>query len=293
MAINASQVMKLREVTGLGMMTCKKALIDSDGDMEKAIEDLRKQGQLTAAKRAGKAAKEGKVDIKIKDSDVLIYEVNSETDFVARNNDFLTFVANIGEVIIDNKPSNIDEAKALTSKLFDGQSIEEKTVEIVGKIGEKINFRRFKIITLDKARERAYSYIHGNGKIGVVVILSMDKRDILDSPVAAQLGKDIAMQVAASKPIAIDRNKISEGIIAKEKEIYLSQVQSSGKPEKIWGKIVEGKLNKFFKQTTLIEQEFIKDTDISVEERIKQAEKEIDASIAVTSFIRFELGCED
>lgn len=293
MSITASQVMKLREATGLGMMTCKKALMETDGDMEKAIDNLRKQGQATAAKRASKTAKEGKVEIVIKDNDALIYEVNSETDFVARNDDFLSFTANLGEVLLENKPADMEAARALTSPVFNDQSVETKELEIVGKIGEKISFRRFNFVTIDQSKERIYSYIHGNGRIGILVVLSTEKSDLLDAQSFADLGKDLAMQVAASKPIAVAREQVPEDIVTKEKEIYLSQVQSSGKPEKIWDKIVEGKLNKYLKQVVLLEQQFIKDTDISVADRIKHVEKENETTVTAVSFIRFELGAEE
>jgi len=293
MSITASQVMKLREATGLGMMTCKKALMETDGDMEKAIDNLRKQGQATAAKRASKAAKEGKVEIVIKDNDALIYEVNSETDFVARNDDFLSFTANLGEVLLESKPADMEAARALASPVFNDQSVEAKELEIVGKIGEKISFRRFNIVTIDQSKERIYSYIHGIGKIGVLVVLSTEKSDLLGAQSFADLGKDLAMQVAASRPIAVAREQVPEDIVAKEKEIYLSQVQSSGKPEKIWDKIVEGKLNKYLNQVVLLGQQFIKDTDISVADRIKQVEKENETPVTVVSFTRFELGAEE
>ncbi len=293
MSISASMVMKLREATGLGMMACKKALIEADGDMEKAIENLRKQGQATATKRAGKAAKEGKIDIIKEGNDTLVFEVNSETDFVARNDDFLAFVADLGKVLLEKKPTDMESAMTLTSPRFNDQSVEAKTLELVGKIGEKISPRRFRIVTTDAAKERAFSYIHGQGKIGVVVVLSSDKADVLESGELADLGKDCAMQVAASKPAAIDRDSVDADLVAKEREIYLGQVQNSGKPEKIWDKIVDGKMNKYYKQVALVEQEFIKDTDICVADRIKQVEKEKDASISVVSFVRFELGAEE
>ena len=170
---------------------------------------------------------------------------------------------------------------------------EAKELEIVGKIGEKISFRRFNIVTIDQSKERIYSYIHSNGKIGVLVLLSTEKSDLLDAQSLADLGKDLAMQVAASRPMAVAREQVPEDIVSKEKEIYLSQVQSSGKPEKIWDKIVAGKLNKYLNQVVLLEQQFIKDTDISVADRIKQVEKENETSVTVVSFIRFELGAEE
>lgn len=293
MTITAAEVMKLREKTGLGMMVCKKALIESDGDMDKAIENLRKQGQATAEKRAGKAAKEGKVNIIIADTEALIYEVNSETDFVAKNEDFLSFADNVGTILINQKPDSVDTALKLTSEIFNGQSVEAKILEIVGKIGEKIFLRRFNILNYDKSNESVFSYIHGNGKIGVLVILKVDSKQALDSAELAALGKDLAMQIAASRPCAIDRERIPENVVVKEKEIYLSQVQSSGKPEKIWDKIVEGKMNKFYKEAVLLEQAFIRDTEMSVTDRIQQTEKSINTNITISSFARYELGEEE
>lgn len=290
MNISASDVMKLRETTGLGMMTCKKALMESNGNVETAMDNLRKQGQATAAKRASKDAKEGKVNIIVRGSDALIYEVNSETDFVARNDDFLTFVKNLGQLLLEKKPAGMTEALAMSSPLFNGQTTEAKLMEIVGKIGEKISFRRFKIVSINTSKETLYTYNHGNGKIGVIVTIAADSAASLQKPPVAELGKDLAMQVAASKPLAVSRDDVSKDIVAKEKEIYHSQVQTSGKPEKIWDKIVEGKLQKFYNQVVLLEQEYIRDPEITVTTRINQTEKEVGAALTVTSFVRFELG---
>ncbi|MFW6221849.1 MAG: translation elongation factor Ts [Fibrobacterota bacterium] len=293
MAITASMVKELREKTGLGMMACKKALTETDGDMEKAIENLRKQGQATAAKRAGKAAKEGKVHVIIQENDALIYEVNSETDFVARNDDFLSFVEALGSLLMNKKPSDMDAAKALVAEDFGGQSVESKIMELVGKIGENISFRRFKILPVDKSKQRAFSYVHGNGRIGVVLTISSDKPEVLNSEAVEELGKDLAMQIAASNPLAISRDMVSQELVSKEREIFLTQAQTSGKPEKVWERIVDGKLSKFFKEVALLEQEYIKDTDLSVTDRIKQTEKETNSSLSVDGMIRFELGSEE
>ncbi|MFP4417818.1 MAG: translation elongation factor Ts [Chitinispirillaceae bacterium] len=293
MAITASMVKELREKTGLGMMACKKALTETDGDMEKAIENLRKQGQATAAKRAGKAAKEGKVHVIIQENDALIYEVNSETDFVARNDDFLSFVEALGFLLMNKKPSDMDAAKALVAEDFGGQSVESKIMELVGKIGENISFRRFKILPVDKSKQRAFSYVHGNGRIGVVLTISSDKPEVLNSEAVEELGKDLAMQIAASNPLAISRDMVSQELVSKEREIFLTQAQTSGKPEKVWERIVDGKLSKFFKEVALLEQEYIKDTDLSVTDRIKQTEKETNSSLSVDGMIRFELGSEE
>lgn len=293
MSITAAQVKELRDKTGLGMMICKQALIEANGDMSLAIENLRKQGQATAAKRAGKAVKEGKVTILSEPSCGVIFEVNSETDFVARNDDFINFVAQLGEVLLENKPADIEKAKSIASPKLGDMTIENRVTELIGKIGEKITFRRYRKIDADPKTERIFSYLHGNGKIGVLVKLSSENTEHLDSKAMSALGKDIAMQVAASNPMAVDRTCISSDIISKEKEIYYTQAQSSGKPEKIWDRIIEGKLAKFFQEVTLLEQPFIRTPDISVTERIKETEKEIGSKISVKDFIRFELGVEE
>ncbi|HLV31287.1 MAG TPA: translation elongation factor Ts [Chitinispirillaceae bacterium] len=293
MSISAAQVKELREKTGLGMMICKQALIDANGDMALAIENLRKQGQATAAKRAGRAVKEGKVTILSEPSCGVVFEVNSETDFVARNDDFINFVAQLGEVLLENKPADIEAAKKIASPKFDGVTIENRVTELIGKIGEKITFRRYRKIDADPQNERIFSYLHGNGKIGVLVKLSAEKPETLDSENMAVLGKDIAMQIAAANPMAVNRSSISSDIIAKEKEIYYTQAKSSGKPEKIWDKIIEGKLAKFFQEVALVEQPFIRTPDISVTDRINETEKENGTKITIKNFVRFELGVED
>ncbi|MDG5814361.1 translation elongation factor Ts [Chitinispirillales bacterium ANBcel5] len=292
MAITASQVKELRDKTGLGMMVCKQALIDSEGNMELAIENLRKQGQATAAKRAGKAAKEGKVSIISDDSTSILYEMNSETDFVARNEDFIDFIAKLGKVLITKKPADLKEALQISSPELGNTTIENRVTELIGKIGENISFRRYLKMDCDPSSEKIFSYIHGDGKIGVLVKLSLEKSDNLSSETLERLGKDLAMQVAAAKPMAVDRDRISDEVIAKEKEIYFTQAQQSGKPEKIWDKIVEGKLGKFFQEVTLMEQGFIKNPELNVIKRVAETEKEIGSSIKVLSFARFELGAE-
>lgn len=292
MEISAEQVRILREKTGLGMMLCKKALQETNGDMEKAIEDLRKQGQATAARRAGKAAKEGKVTIKIDSTTAIMYEVNAETDFVARNTDFIAFVDELGKLLMSNKPVDLTAAKALTSSAFNGRSVDDRILELVAKIGENISFRRFISVPVG-AGERVFSYIHGNGKIGVLVKVAVDKTEALNSEELAALGKDLAMQVAASNPVAANRSDFPADLMAKEKAIYHTQAQTSGKPEKVWEKIVEGKVEKFYKEAVLIEQPFIRDPEKPVTHRIAEAEKIIGAKVTVKSFLRYELGAEE
>lgn len=290
MNITAAQVKELRDKTGIAMMDCKKALIESEGDMEKAIENLRKKGQATAEKRAGKEVKQGTVAIVTDASCGIVFEVNSETDFVARNDDFVEFIGTLGTVLLAQKPADIAAAKGLTASEFGGLTVDARITELIGKIGEKIEFRRYLKMNAEPATERIFTYIHGDGKIGVMVKLSASAG--LDSDALALLGKELALQVCAAKPMAIDRDSVDADILAKEKEIYLTQAQNSGKPEKIWDKIVDGKMNKFFQEMTLLEQGFVKNPEVSVTEHIKATEKTIDGTISVLDFARFELGAE-
>lgn len=290
MEVSAAVVKELRDKTGLGMMICKQAIIDANGDMTVAIENLRKQGQATAVKRADKAAKEGKVTIVSDATTACVYEVNSETDFVARNDDFVAFVDTLGKVLIEKKPADINAAKAIVAPSMGNITIEARVTELIGKIGENIMFRRYAKVDTANANEKLFTYNHGNGKIGVVVKLSATAG--LDSAAMADLGKDLAMQVAASNPMSTDSDAISPDVIAKEKEIYFTQAQTSGKPEKIWDKIVEGKLAKFFQEVTLVGQPFVKNPEISIAQRIAETEKELTSKIKVLSFIRMERGAE-
>lgn len=296
MEISANIVKELREKTGIGMMLCKKALIEAKGDMKLAIENLRKQGQTAAAKRAGKAAKQGKIAIVSDASDAIIYEVNSETDFVAKNDDFIGFVTNLGKLLLQKKPADIAAAKTLASDVFGGLTPDAKVLELITKIGENISFRRYKKESASGPNEKIFSYIHGEGRIGVIVKISCGNAEAVASPAVADLGKDLAMQVAASNPIAVDRDSINKNcaaLVEKEKEIYLTQAQSSGKPEKVWPKIVEGKLEKFFKESALLDQAFIRTPERTVANRISDAEKAAASTIKVVSFVRFELGAEE
>ena len=292
MEINAAQVKELREMTGIGMMQCKKALADTNGDMEKAVDMLRKLGEATATKRAGKAAKEGKISVISDATCAILYEVNSETDFVARNDDFLEFTASLGKVLLAKQPATVDEAKAIVAPEFGGVSADDKVMALITKIGEKIAFRRFHTEKFAADSQRVFSYIHGVGRIGVLVKVSASTPAALTSPELAELGKDLAMQIAASNPVAVNRENVNQEIVAKEKEIYLSQAQTSGKPAAVVEKITLGKLDKFFKEMVLIEQIYIKNNEIAVSGRIEEVEKALSTKIGVVSFVRFELGSE-
>ncbi|MDR3011763.1 MAG: translation elongation factor Ts [Chitinispirillales bacterium] len=293
MNIPASEVKALRDKTGLGMMDCKQALIDANGDIELAIANLRKKGELTAAKRAGKAAKEGKVSILVDDTCGIVYEVNSETDFVARNDDFLAFIDVLGKLLLAQKPADHAAALQLVDASIGGITVEAKVTELVGKIGENIMFRRYAKIDADPSKEKIFSYIHGGGKFGVMIKFEASSAAALSSPELAQLGEDLALQVTMASPLAVDADGISEETIAKEKEVFLDQVKTSGKPENIWEKIVEGKFAKYYEEVTLVNQKSIRYEEKSVKEIIAETSKAIGADVKPLCFVRFELGAEE
>ena len=267
--ITASMVKELRERTGLGMMDCKKALSEADGDMEKAIADLRKASGLKAAKKASRVAAEGVVLTKIADEGNygVVIEVNSETDFVARDENFLGFADQVLQASFSDKEA--DTAKLLAS------GIEDARQALVQKIGENINLRRIERLSIEgDAAGVVESYIHNN-KIGVLIALRGGD---------AGLARDIAMHIAAVNPMVIRAEDVPEDVLAKESEIYSAQAQESGKPEEIVKKMIEGRLRKFVAEISLMEQAFVKDPDTKVGKLLQEA----DADVA--QFVRFEVG---
>jgi len=263
MAITASLVKELRERTGAGMMECKKSLVETDGDIEAAIEHMRKTGLAKADKKASRTAAEGKLIIQISDDGkkAVMLEVNCETDFVAMGDDFTNFANTVAGHIMASDPADVDALLAMNYADTD-TSIDDTLKGMVAKIGEKMSVRRFSVITTDGLFGQ---YIHGN-KIGVVVDVKGGDET---------LAKDIAMHVAASNPNALNADALPAELIAKEKEIAKAEALNSGKPEKIIDKIVEGKINKFIKDNTLLGQAFVKDPDITVEKLAKNANAEI------------------
>ncbi|MBQ86112.1 MAG: elongation factor Ts [Gammaproteobacteria bacterium] len=267
--ISASMVKELRERTGLGMMDCKKALSEADGDMEKAIEDLRKASGLKAAKKASRVAAEGVVLTKIADggSYGVIIEVNSETDFVARDENFLEFADQVLQASFSNKEA--DTAALLAS------GIEDARQALVQKIGENINLRRIERLSMEGDTAGVIeSYIHNN-KIGVLIALRGGD---------AALARDIAMHIAAANPMVIRAEDVPEDVLVKESEIYSAQAQESGKPEEIIKKMIEGRLRKFVAEISLMEQAFVRDPDSKVGKLLQEANAE------VVKFARFEVG---
>ena len=268
MEITASLVKELRERTGAGMMDCKAALSDARGDIEIAIEVMRKSGAAKAAKKAGRIAAEGIISIKLNENDIIILEVNCETDFVTKDESFLSFVDSVIQVISNNNVSDVDELLKLNSG---NQTIEEANQQLIAKIGEKITIRRFQKSSI---QNQTGTYLHGIG-IGVIVEIKGGSEE---------LAKDIAMHIAASRPLFINEDQISQEILDKEKEIYTAQAQESGKPADIVEKMVEGRLKKFIKEITLLGQPFVKDPEKSIEKILKSSDAK------VLSFIRYEVG---
>ena len=268
MEITASLVKELRERTGAGMMDCKKALNDANGDIEVAIEVMRKSGAAKAAKKAGRIAAEGIISIKQNEGEIVILEVNCETDFVAKDENFLSFVDEILEVITKQDVTDVDD---LLHKSINDQTIEEKIQQLTAKIGEKLSIRRFE---KSKINKKVGTYLHGK-RIGVIVEIEGGDDN---------LAKNIAMHIAASKPLYVDSKEVSSSVLDKEKEIYIAQAQESGKPDDIIEKMVEGRLKKFVKEITLLGQPFVKDSEQSVEKILKSA------NAKVLSFIRYEVG---
>ncbi|WP_026897251.1 translation elongation factor Ts [Daejeonella oryzae] len=273
--ITAADVNKLRQQTGAGMMDCKKALTEANGDFEAAIDNLRKKGAKVAASRSDRDSNEGVVIAKTTADGKrgIIVEVNCETDFVAKNADFLAFANSIADLAIQNNPASVEE---LTGYELNGTKVSDQILDQTGKIGEKIGVSKFENIT----GEKVIAYIHGNYRLGVLVALSAD------SAGADEAGRDVAMQIAAMNPVAIDKDGVDAKTIERELEIAKDVIRAEGKPEEMVEKIAAGKLNKFYKDSTLLNQEFVKDSS----KTISQFLNEVDKGLTVTAFKRVQLG---
>ncbi len=268
--ITAALVKELRERTGSGMMECKKALQETQGDIEAAIEHMRKTGLAKADKKAGRTAAEGLIAIRQSDTAAVMAEVNCETDFVSKGDDFRSFAEAVAQQVLDGQPTDLEALMA--ADLGDGKSVDTVRRELIAKLGENINIRRF--VRFETSAGHLNSYSHG-GRIGVLV--EMQGGD-------ASLARDIAMHVAASRPICVSAEQVPAEVLEKERGIYAAQAQESGKPADIIAKMVEGRLRKYLNEVTLLGQPFVKDPDQSVEKRLKAA------GAKVIRFERFELG---
>ena len=271
--INAADVAKLRRVTLAGMMDCKKALEEADGNFDKAIEIIRKKGQAVANKRADRDATEGVVLSKTTPDGKLgaIIVLNSETDFVAKNADFMAFATKIIDIALAKKPANLEELKTLS---LDGGKIGDKIVEYLGIIGEKIDLSYYEKI--EAAHVQAY--IHPGNKLATLAGFTKSGADV-------QVYKDVAMQIAAMNPVAVDKDQVPESVIAQEIEIGKEQARRDGKPEEMLEKIAQGKLSKFFKDSTLLNQDFVKDNKMTIRQYLQSINKEL----TVTDFKRYSL----
>ncbi len=277
MAFSALDVKKLREITSCGMMDCKKALTETDGDMDKAVEYLREKGLATAAKKAGRIASDGIVKVYMNDakSVAVLLEVNSETDFVAKNDEFLGFVENVAKVVAEKNPKDVDELKA--EAMGEG-TVEDALTALIAKIGENMKIRRF-----IRFEGNVCSYSHGEGRIGVIV----KAEGALDGD-AYEAARDIAMQVAAINPLYLSKDTVPAEDVEHEKHIIISQIKedpkNANKPDAIIEKMVGGKIGKFYEQNCLLQQEFVKDSDQKVEQYLASK------GVKIIDFARFEKG---
>ncbi len=283
MSITAAMVSELRKKTGAGMMDCKKALTETAGNMDEAVDFLRKKGLSAAAKKSGRVASEGAVAAASKGTVGAMVEVNAETDFVAKNEAFQTFVAAVRDLLLDNDVADVEALKALDYPGTDRTVAEELTHQIAT-IGENMGIRR--LARIDAGQGVVTSYIHGNGKIGVLVELQTESTD---EKVEA-LCKQLAMHVAAAAPQYLDRDSVPADIVEKEKEIMRVKALASGKPENIVEKIILGQINKYFGEVCLLEQAFVIDPDQKVGKLVAALAKELGTEIKLNSYARFQLG---
>ncbi len=284
MAITAKDVQNLREMTGVGMMDCKKALTEAEGNIDKAIEILREKGLAASAKKAGRIAAEGMAYAAVVDGMGVVVEVNAETDFVAKNDKFVDFVKGVAATVAANKPADLDALMACKYADTD-KTVTEQQQEMVLVIGENIKVRRFFFF----AENVSVPYIHAGGKIGVLVNLKVEGG--ID---ATEIGKDVAMQIAALNPRFWDKSQVTQDVLDEEKKIMLVQMDNdpkmAGKPEQVKVKIVEGKLNKFYAENCLLQQDFVKDGEFTVEKYIASAAKALGGNVTFVNAVRFEKG---
>ena len=282
--ITAKMVGDLRAKTGAGMMDCKKALTESGGDMEQAIDLLRKKGLSAAAKKSGRVAAEGMIAASGNGRCGALVEVNSETDFVAKNEAFQKFAAGVVDVVLEQKPADVESLKGMAFP-GTGRNVGEELTHQIATIGENMNIRRF--ARLESGSGVTASYIHGAGKIGVLVQIDTDK---VDDPKVEETARMLAMHVAAASPQYLSRNEVPADVIEREKDIMRAKALESGKPENIIEKILEGQINKFFGETCLLEQVYVVDTDHKVGKVVDALAKEIGGQVTLSAYERFQLG---
>ena len=281
MAFTAKDVSALREKTGVGMMDCKKALVEADGNMERAVEILREKGLSAAAKKAGRVAAEGVVLSIVEGNVGAVVEVNAETDFVAKNADFMAFVQTVAKTIIANNPTDVDALMQMPI-VGGGGTVEEALREKILVIGENMKIRRFA-----RYEGANMSYVHAGGRIGVLVNF---ETDVAGKDGFEVYAKDIAMQIAAAAPLFVYKEEVPADLIAKEKEILTAQAINEGKPQNIAEKMVAGRIGKYYKEVCLVEQPFVKDADQTVAQYTEATAKSLGGAIKIKKFSRFEKG---
>lgn len=282
--ITAKLVKELRDRTGAGMMDCKKALTETVGDIEKAVEVLREKGLAAAAKKAGRVAAEGIVKTFISEDNKTgaIVEVNCETDFVADNEEFVALATRVAEMASKTSATTVEEF--ITEKYDEEVTISEALTALIAKLGENMTVRRFEKFKVEAGIVQ--SYIHGGGRIGVIVELACDA----NSEVLAEVAKDVCMQVAAVNPLFLDKSQVDNESLEKEKEIYRVQALNEGKPEAIVDKMVVGRIQKYYKEVCLLEQVWVKNGDLTITKYLQEKSKEIGSPISISKFVRFERG---
>jgi elongation factor Ts len=282
--ISAQLVKELREMTGAKMMDCKKALVETEGDLDKAVEFLREKGLADAAKKSGRVAAEGvvKTYIAADKKSGAVLEFNCETDFVALNEEFVDFADKLAKIVTETSVATVEE---LLNQKFEGEAtISESLKALIAKLGENMTVRRFTKFSVEKGIVK--SYIHGGGRIGVLVEVACEK----DSEVLDEVAKEVCMQIAAANPLFLGKDDVDTESMEKEKEIYRVQALNEGKPENIVEKMVIGRIQKYFKEVCLLEQPWVKDGDKSITKFLEEKSKEVGSPIKVTRFVRYERG---
>ena len=285
--ITAALVKELREMTGAGMMECKKALVETDGDVEKAVDNLRTAGLAAVAKKAGRATNEGTIAaiVSAQGNTGALVELNCETDFVGINDKFKAYAEKIAQAVLTNKPADLEALKASS---IEGETVEAIVTDAIHTLGENIQLPRFAYA--DQANGAVSSYIHGAGKIGVLVEFELGNGALANSEDFARFGRDIAMQVAAAAPVSVDRDSVDPAIIEHELSIYKAQAAESGKPENIQEKMAQGRIEKYYKENCLTEQEYVKNPDQTITQYVDATAKGLGTDIKIVGFTRFVLG---
>jgi elongation factor Ts len=291
MAVTAAQISELRKSTGAGMLDCKKALEQTDGNFDQAVDFLRTKGLAAASKKAGRAATEGMVASALSDNGDkgVLLEINSETDFVAKNEKFQSFVKEIANHILQANPASIEELFAQPYCGDSSKTIQTLLNEAISVIGENMQIRRFSSFSVPGAGSIG-AYIHAGGKIGVLVEATCDNAAAAKDPAFAAFVKDVAMHVAAASPLYVQRSEVDADVLEREKDIYRAKARETGKPENIIDKIITGQVNKFYSDICLLEQQYVKDTDKSIQQYAAETGKALGTAITITRFTKYVLG---